>query len=101
LLAASTAACGQSGGGTSVAEREAAIFRGQCRSPEQVAWAPDEAMRRHLETLCSCSEARIAATPMAAGESAEAIRAKVSAAMEACLIQVGGKPGEGRAPEPR
>ena len=101
LLAGPTAACGQSGGGDSVAQREAAAFGQQCRSPEQMAQAPDEAMRRHLDRLCSCTEAKIAAAPMAAGESGEAIEAKVNAAISECLAQVGGKPGEGRAPAPK
>jgi hypothetical protein len=101
LLAGPTAACGQGGGGGSVAQREAAAFAQQCRGPEQMAQAPDEAMRRHLERLCSCTEAKIAATPIAAGESGKAIEAKVSSAISACLTQVGAKPGEGRPPAPK
>ena len=93
LLLPATAACGdEATRGRALAETVAAEVREDCEG----ASAPDEAMRRHLLRLCACTEARISATPMRFGESDKSIGAKVRAATEACLADLGGAPGEGR-----
>jgi hypothetical protein len=69
-------------------------FREECLGAENQ--APDEAMRAHLRRLCSCSHARIAATPMSMTESGDAVFAKIQAASNACYAELGGAPGEGR-----
>ena len=91
LLAAPAAACGdEQTRGRALAETVGRDFRKDCESSP----APDSAMRRHLQRLCACSEAKIAATPMRFGESDKSIGRKVQAASQACLDQLGGAPGE-------
>ena len=93
VLLAPASACGDEGTrGRALAESVARDFRKDCES----AAAPDEAMRRHLLSLCACSEARIAATAMHFGESDASVGRKVRAATEACYAELGGAPGEKR-----
>jgi hypothetical protein len=67
-------------------------FATDCEAGE----APNEVMRRHLNRLCTCTTDRIAATSIGLTESGESIDRKVQAAMQYCIEEVGGAPGEGR-----
>ena len=93
LAATAASACGdEASRGRALAETVGRDVRKDCEK----ASAPDEAMRRHLNRLCACSEAKIAATPMRFEEGDKSIGEKVEAATKACLDEIGGAPGEGR-----
>ena len=88
---------GSSGNGSFWSRVIAADFATDCESPSAVRSAPNERMRQHLHRLCSCTEERIANTPIRFLENEDSINRKVQAAMKFCSDELGGAPGEGRA----
>jgi hypothetical protein len=93
LLTVLLSGCGNSGSSSDdFSQRMARDFKRDCL----MAPSPNEAMKAHLGRLCSCTEKKIAATPMQWGESEVAINEKIKAAMNVCYSEVGGAPGEGR-----
>jgi hypothetical protein len=92
LFAAPTAACGQQPNDPAYAREVAASVNRDCLNARSQ--APNAAFAHHLERLCACTKSKISSTPMSRSDSQQIQYAKIQAASNACLTELGGAPGE-------